>query len=47
MKNINPIVLPNFLGIILEYLGTFLLEFEVAYRTYDYTMNAKKVKLFP
>ena len=47
MKNISPSVLPNFYGIRTEDPETFLFEFEVLCRTYDYLQDAQKLKLFP
>jgi len=47
MKNISPSVLPNFYGLKSEYPGTFLFEFEVLCRTYDYLEDSQKLKLFP
>ena len=47
MKNISPSVLPNFHGIRNEDPETFLFEFEVMCRTYDYLEDSQKLKLFP
>ena len=47
MKNISPSVLPNFYGLKTEDPETFLFEFEVLCRTYDYLQDAQKLKLFP
>eukprot|EP00253_Pinus_taeda_P006459 PITA_06459 len=47
MKNISPSVLPNFYGLRSEDPETFLFEFEVVCRTYDYMEDAQKLKLFP
>lgn len=47
MKNISPSILPNFHGIRSEDPKTFLFEFEVLYRSYDYLNDAQKLKLFP
>jgi len=47
MKNISPSVLPNFHGLRNEDPETFLFEFEVVCRTYDYLEDSKKLKLFP
>ena len=46
MKNISPSVLPNFYGLKIEDPETFLFEFEVLCRTYDYLQDAQKLKLF-
>ena len=47
MKNISPSVLPNFYGLRSENCETFLFEFEVLCRSYDYLHDAQKFKLFP
>ena len=47
MKNISPSVLPNFHGLRNEDPETFLFEFEVLCRTYDYLEDSQKLKLFP
>ena len=47
MKNISPSVLPNFYGLRSEDPETFLFEFEVVCRTYDYMEDSQKLKLFP
>ena len=47
MKNISPSILPNFYGLKTEDPETFLFEFEVLCRTYDYLQDAQKLKLFP
>ena len=47
MKNINPSSLTKFHGIALEYPDTFIFEFEVVCRTYDYRSDAKKLNIFP
>jgi hypothetical protein len=47
MKNINPFALPHFHGLVYEYPNTFLFEFVVTCRTYDYTTNEQNIKLFP
>ncbi len=47
MKNISPYVLPNFHGLRNEDPETFLFEFEVVCRTYDYLEDAQKLKLIP
>jgi len=44
MKNISPSVLPNFYGLRSEDLETFLFEFEVPCRTYDYLEDSQKLK---
>ena len=47
IKNISPSILPNFHGKRNEDLETFLFEFEVLCRSYDYLHDAQKLKLFP
>ena len=47
IKNINPDSLPYFHGLTFEELDTFMFEFFVFCRTYDYTFDEQKVKLFP
>jgi len=44
MKNIPPYFLPNFHGLRSENLETFLFEFEILCRSYDYTLNTKKLR---
>ena len=46
-KNISPSILPNFHGLRSEDPETFLFEFEVLCRSYDYLHDAQKLKLFP
>ena len=47
MKNINPSSLPNFHGLASEDPNTFIFEFEVVYKAYDYLYDAKKLEHFP
>jgi len=47
MKNISPSTLPHFHDLITEDPDTFLFEFDVICRTYDYTNDEQKLKLFP
>jgi len=47
MKNISPSTLPHFHGLTTEDPDTFLFEFFVICRTYDYTDDEQKLKLFP
>jgi len=47
MKNIGPSSLPQFHGLTLEDPATFLFEFVVICRTYDYTSHDQNFKLFP
>lgn len=39
MRNINPSVLQHLYGLTTKYLGTFMFEFTIVYRTYDYTKD--------
>lgn len=45
MENI-PFVLPYFYGLIIEDPHTFMFEFTIVCKTYDYTIDEKKLKLF-
>lgn len=47
MKNIFPSSLPHFHGLTTEDPNTFLFEFVVICRTYDYAKYDKKVETFP
>ena len=47
LKNIPITALPKFYGLIIEDPKTFLFEFDILYRSYYYTTNAHKLKLFP
>ena len=47
MKNISPSILPNFHRLRSEDPETFLFEFKVLSRSYDYLINSQKLKLFP
>ena len=47
MKNISPSPLPHVHGLTTEDLDTFMFEFVVLCRTYDYTEDEQKLKLFP
>ena len=47
MKNINPSSLPHFHGLTTEDPDTLLFAFAVLCRTYDYTEDEQKLKLFP
>ena len=46
MKNISSLVLPRFYGKSTEHPDEFLFEFDILCRSYDYTTNAQKLKLF-
>ena len=41
MKNISPSVLPCFHGKSIEDLEKFLFEFDILYRSYDYTLMSR------
>jgi hypothetical protein len=47
MNNIPLSTLPNFHGLSKEYPETFLFKFNVLCRSYDYVLDAQKLKLFP
>lgn len=47
MKNISPSILPNFHALRSKDAETFLFEFEVLCRSYDYLLGNQKLKLFP
>ena len=47
MKNIPPSILPNFYGTSTEDLDVVLFEFDVLCRTYGYTDDTQKLRLFP
>lgn len=47
LKNIPTLVLSKFYGIIIEDSYTFLFKFDILYRSYDYTVDAHRLKLFP
>lgn len=47
MKNIPLSSFPSFQGMTLEFSDTFLFEFDVLCRIYDYIIDAQKLKLFP
>jgi len=47
MKNISPSALPHFHGLTIEDPDTFLFEFAIICRTYDYIDDEQKLKLFP
>jgi hypothetical protein len=46
-KNINPSTLPHFHGVFSKDPNTFLFKFVFICRTYDYTTDEQKIKLFP
>ena len=47
MKNIPPSILPNFYGMTSEDPNSFLFEFDILCRTYGYTDDTHKLRLFP
>ena len=47
MKNISPLDLTHFHGLTTEDPDTFLFEFVVIFRTYDYVEDEQKLNLFP
>ena len=46
MKNINPSILPTFHGMSIEDPDSFLYEFDILCRSYNYINNAQKLKFF-
>ena len=47
MKNIPPSALPHFHGMTYEDPDSFLFEFDILCRSYNYIRDAQKLKLFP
>ena len=47
MKNIPPSSLPTFYGKSNEDSNTFMFDFDILCRSYDYLQDAHKLKLFP
>jgi hypothetical protein len=47
MNNINPPLLPHFHRLVSEYHDSFLFKFDIPCHNYDYTSDAKKLRLFP
>ena len=47
MNNKTPHPLPHLLGITYEDLETSMFQFLVVFRTYDYSSDEQKLKLFP
>jgi len=47
MKNIRSTTLPHFHGLTYEDPDTFIFEFYIVCRTYDYASDEQKLKLFP
>ena len=47
VKNISPSILPIFHGLRNEDIETFVFEFEVLCRSYDYLQDYQKMKFFP
>ena len=46
-ENISPSVLPHFHGNSIEDQNKFFFDFDILYRSYDYTSNEEKLILFP
>ena len=46
LKNIPPIALAKFYGLATEDSDTFLFEFEILCHSFDYNIDAHKLKLF-
>ena len=46
-KNISLLVLPNFNGLPIEGLYTYIFEFDVLRKRYYYTLDSYNMKLFP
>ena len=47
VKNIPPSALPHFHGMSSEDPDSFLFEFDILCRSYNYILDAQKLKLFP
>ena len=47
LKNIPPTALPKFYGLAAEDPNTFLFEFDILCHSFDYNIDAHKLKLFP
>ena len=47
MKNIPPLVLPHFHGMLIKDVDAFLFEFYIQCCSYNYVNDAQKLKLFP
>ena len=47
MKNIPPLTLPHFHGKVHEDPDSFLFEFDILCRSYEYSTDAQKLRLFP
>lgn len=46
MKNIHLSSLPSFQGMTVDDPGTFVFEFDVLCRSYDYNLHAQQMRLF-
>jgi len=46
MKNIPPSIPPHFYGKVHEEPDSFIFEFDILCRSYDYCLDANKLKLF-
>lgn len=47
LKNIPPSTFPKFYGLIIEGPNMFMFKFDVLCKSFDYTIDAHKMKLFP
>ena len=47
MKNISPSMFPRFHGKAAEDTDEFFFKLDILYRSYDYVIDAQKLKLFP
>ena len=47
MKNISPLVLPNFYGMPIEEPNSFPFDFDILCQSCNYVNDAQKFKLFP
>lgn len=47
MNKINPFVLPHFCRLTTEDLDTFMFEFSIVWKNYDYTIDDQRLKIFP
>jgi len=47
MNNIRPSSLPHFHGKVCKDPDSFLFEFDILCKSYDYSTDAQKLKLFP
>lgn len=47
LLNIPALVHPKFYGLVIEDPDTLFFEFDILYKSYDYTIDAHRLKLFP